>query len=142
MSPVERPVGAPRIGPIESVVQRVIESGLTPAANIVATLAHHRDLSDRLAGVYQYLVFGGTTPRRDRELVILRAGWICRSEYEFGQHTLYGREAGLTDAEIAALTRPVHEYPWSPADAGLLTMADELMTTWTLTDDTWAAVAS
>ena len=28
-----------------------------------------------------------TLPRREREILMLRIGWLCRSEYEFGQHT-------------------------------------------------------
>ena len=39
-------------------------------------------------------------PDRERELVILRAGWQCNSEYEWAQHNRIGLEAGLSAEEI------------------------------------------
>lgn len=131
-----------RVVPDPRVVTRVLETGLTAAANVVGTLARHRELSDRLAALYQYLVFDGTTPRREREIVILRAAWVCRSEYVFGQHTLYGADAGLTDEEVVGTTQPPFEHAWSTDDRTLLSLADELLSTWTITEPTWAGLAA
>jgi alkylhydroperoxidase family enzyme len=108
--------------------------------NIFATLAHHPKLLKR------WLVFGGhvmvasTLPPRDRELLILRTGWRCQAEYEFGQHAVIGREAGLTDDEIVAVTRGPDDPAWSDDDALLLTAADELVDDHRLSDATWAAL--
>ena len=44
-------------------------------------------------------------------------GWNCRSVYEFGQPTVIGRAAGLTDAEIAALTSVRAAGPWTDSEA-------------------------
>ena len=67
--------------------------------------------------------------------MILRTGWNCGAQYEFGQHTLFGREAGITEAEIVALTRP-HDIPVAQDDRLLLEMADELYTDFCVTDAT------
>lgn len=62
--------------------------------NIFTTLAHHPKLLKR------WMVFGGhvlgknTLTARDRELLILRAGWRCGCAYEFGQHTVIGHRSG------------------------------------------------
>ena len=63
-------------------------------------------------------------PERERELVILRVGWNAQAKYEFGQHTVIGLEAGVTDEEIKAVTRPIPMGDWSADDAALLQMCD------------------
>ena len=40
-------------------------------------------------------------PAREREIVILRIGYLCKSGYEWTQHVAIGRREGLTDDEIA-----------------------------------------
>ena len=83
-----------------------------------------------------------STSRRQRGLVILRTGWNCGSQYLFGQHTLLGRDIGITEAEIVALTRPLTTFPWAGDDRVLLQMADELYTDCSVTDPTWAELAA
>ena len=108
--------------------------------NIFTTLAHHPKLLKR------WLVFGGhvlsksTLPARERELVILRVGWRCGSEYEFGQHTLIGRGAGLTDDEILRLTTD-DPAGWSDRDATLIAAVDELVADHRIADATWEALS-
>lgn len=115
----------------------LIEAG--QPLNIFTTLAHHPKLLKR------WLVFGGhvlgksTLPDRERELVILRTGWRCGSEYEFGQHTVIGAFAGLTDDEVRRLAAEGTDG-WSEDDAVLVTAVDELVADHTLSDETWAAL--
>lgn len=112
--------------------------------NIFTTLAHHPDLLRR------WLTFGGhvlvqsTLPPRPRELAILRVGWRCGSAYEFGQHTVLGRSVGLTDDEIqrVATAEPLTGGRWSDEDAEILRAADELVSDFVLSDETWAALAA
>jgi 4-carboxymuconolactone decarboxylase len=75
-------------------------------------------------------------------LVILRMGWNCQSEYEFGQHTLMGRDAGLSDEEIYAVTRPLSTFPWAAADRCLLQMVDDLYANDMVSDETWAELSA
>lgn len=109
--------------------------------NIFTTLAHHPKALKR------WLVFGGhvlaksTLPERERELLILRVGWRCGSEYEFGQHTVIGRRAGLTDDEIARLATDGLDG-WSADDAVLVQAADELVADHAIGDDTWARLSA
>ena len=81
-----------------------------------------------------------TLPDRERELVILRTGWRCRAEYEFGQHTVIGQRVGVTDDEITALTGELDDHGWSDADRVLLTAADELHDDQCISDATWDAL--
>ena len=69
--------------------------------NIFRTLAAHPKLLKRWLVFGTHVLYKSTLPARERELVILRTGWLCRSEYEWGQHVIIAQGRGLTDEEIA-----------------------------------------
>src|SRR5690606_20136581 len=79
---------------------------LVPAGslNIFRTLARHPKLLKRWLVFGNHVLAKSTLPERERELAILRVGWRCGAEYEFGQHTVIARRCGITDDEIVALT--------------------------------------
>jgi 4-carboxymuconolactone decarboxylase len=109
--------------------------GLTgPASNIFATLVRNPGLMRR------WLPFGGKLlagklPPRDREILILRTGVNCRTEYEFGQHVVIARSVGVTDDDVRALVKGTGPDPL------LIAAADELHRDSVLSDQTWAALA-
>ena len=76
-----------------------------PVLNILATLAHHPKLLKRWMVFGNHVLSKSSLPARERELVILRIGWLCRSEYEWGQHVAIARRVGVTDEEIDRVTR-------------------------------------
>jgi alkylhydroperoxidase family enzyme len=139
----------PRILPIEvseftdelrEVVPR--RAGGGRPLNVFTTIAHHPKLLKR------WLVFGGhilgksTLSPRARELLILRTGWLCRSEYEWGQHAAIGRMVGLTEDEIRRTTQGPDAAGWDPFEAMLLRAADELHEDAMITEGTWAALTA
>jgi len=83
-----------------------------------------------------------TIDPRARELLILRVGWLCQAEYEWGQHVIFGRKAGLTDTEIARIKRGPQAPGWTPFDAALLQAADDLHHDACISDATWAALST
>jgi alkylhydroperoxidase family enzyme len=108
--------------------------------NIFATLAHHPRLLNRFNVLGGLFLARGVLPARERELVILRTGWRTRCEYEFGQHVLIGRRAGLSDDEIRRVT--ADDADWAPGDALLIRLADEIHETRDVTDDLWEALSA
>jgi hypothetical protein len=63
---------------------------------------------------------------RWRELLILRTGWLCKSGYEFAQHSRLAARAGMTRDEIERIkVSPVSAH-WSHQERTLLASADEL----------------
>lgn len=133
----------PRIPPLPPSERDPDSAALIDAVgdlNIFATMANHPKLFKR------WMVFGGhilaknTLPPRERELVILRVGWRCGSEYEFGQHTIIGRRDGLTDDEIRRLAMEGVDG-WTVDDAALVDAVDELVADHYLGDDTWGRLA-
>jgi len=134
----------PRIEPVRdpdpATAEVLAKTGLRDGRplNVFATLARHPRLLKRFNVLGGLFLTRGLLPARERELVILRAAWRARSEYEFGQHTLLGRRAGLSEAEIAALAGGSAD--WSERDAILLAVADELDGGAVLRDETWEAL--
>ena len=110
--------------------------------NIFAVLARHPKLLKRFNLLGGFLLNKGLLPARERELVILRIGWNAKAVYEFGQHTIIGRQVGVTDEEISALTRARDSHPWSTGDAALIAMSDELSDDDCVSDATWELLAT
>lgn len=134
------PLHGCRIDPLPVAVPA--ESADVPArpVHILGTLAHSPDVMHHVTACGGALLEDALISPRDREIVILRVGWRCRSVYEFGQHTLFGRAAGLTDDEIARLAGGPGS--WSPPDAALVAMADELCESNDVTEATWIELAA
>jgi 4-carboxymuconolactone decarboxylase len=110
--------------------------------NIFATLARYPKLLKRWLVFGNHVLAKSTLPARERELLILRTGWLCRAPYEWGQHVAIGRASGVTDEEIKRLTEGPDAPGWSDLDAALVRAADELHELSTLTDATYGALAA
>lgn len=136
----------PRITPLEESewdqeIQPLMQSmkafGGGRVYNIFSTVAHHPKL------LKKWLVFGthvlnkSTLPARERELVILRVGWLCRAEYEWAQHVLIGKQCGVSDEEIQRITKGPEAAGWNDLDNLLLRATDELHSNQCITDATW-----
>ncbi len=78
-------------------------------------------------------------PAREREIVILRTGFLCKSGYEWTQHVGIGKREGLSDDEIARIKQGAGAG-WSAADAALIRASDELHSDQFITDATWKAL--
>ena len=136
-----RPV-SPRLEPIPAVAAKAREAMKDQpinAVNVTATMAHNRTMAKAIGKFADTVLFEGELPRRQVELAVLRMGWNCQSVYEFGQHTLFGRHAGLSDSEIYLTTRPVADGSWSDPDRVVLQIVDDLYADDCVSDATWAA---
>jgi alkylhydroperoxidase family enzyme len=106
-------------------------------------VVRHPDLLEKWSAFAGH-VLGPTstlTPR-DREILILRIGWLNRSEYEFGQHVLFARRAGLTDEEIERTREGAGAPGWSAHEALLCRAADDLHGAGKVSEETWRGLAA
>jgi alkylhydroperoxidase family enzyme len=133
------PGDASEIGRINAAIGRAIgvAAGGRPP-NVFTTLARHRRLFRRWLRFASALMPGGTLPRAESELVILRVAHNCGSEYEWGHHERLGRAAGLSAAEIEAVRGGAEADGWSRRQGLLLRAVDELHGERTIGDSLWA----
>lgn len=122
-------------------IAEIFSRGLTgpdgEPLNIFGVLAHHPAMLKRWLVFATHVLSKNTLNARDREILILRTGWNCRSRYEWGQHVLIGRECGLSDQEIERIkTGPLHQS-WSTTERLLLEATDELHSSQALSSSTW-----
>ena len=78
---------------------------------------------------------------REREILILRTGWLCRSGYEWVQHTRIGLQSGLSQEEIDRIKLGPDAPAWSAADAALMRVADDLVRDFFVSDATWTGLS-
>lgn len=137
-----------RIDPLtqsdDPIGQKIIDAaaGLQPAppANLFGTLAHQPNLGRRALRLGTVFLFEGTLDARVREIAILRTAWRTGAEYEWGQHTLIGRQVGLTDGEIRELMTPALVGGWSDLERAVVDAVDDLCAHDAIARDTWIAL--
>ena len=105
--------------------------------NIFGVLGNHPDMLRRWLVFATHVLSKNTLTARDRELLILRTGWNCRSRYEWGQHVEIALRCDISATEIKAVKKGASASTWSPIDKLLLTAADELHNEYAVSDATW-----
>lgn len=150
-------LSAPRIAPVEleqldaeqsealaafSGVARDVTKSEGTILNIFRTLVHAPK------ALKAFLPWGGyilsrqnSLSERDRELVILRVGYNCRSGYEFTQHTRIGLDAGLSEAEVEAIKTGPDDPSWNAQDRAMLRAVDDLTRDFHVSDSGWSALS-
>lgn len=106
---------------------------------VYATVANHPDVALPWLRFGTALLYHGTIPGRDREILILRAARNAAAAYQWGQHVTFARKEGLSDGEIEAIGAPGDPI-MSVWDTALCRGADELADTARLTEETWLAL--
>lgn len=107
------------------------------AGNVLGTLVRHPDLTRAYLHFNAHLLRTSTLSDRVREVALLRAVHVRRSDYLWEHHIPLARRAGLTDAEIAAIAQG---DPADALDRLLVRTVDELDATNTVGDATWSAL--
>jgi 4-carboxymuconolactone decarboxylase len=87
------------------------------------------------------VIFKGQVPPRDRELAVLRIGWLSRAPYEWGEHVDIGKRNGVTAEEVERVIQGSSAPGWSEHDAAILRAVEELMADHMVSDATWATLA-
>jgi alkylhydroperoxidase family enzyme len=110
-----------------------------PDYNLYKTLVHHVELYNRWTPLGRTLLNASTLPARDREIIMLRMGWLCQAEYEWAQHARIATadNIGMTDEEVRNIAVGVDAGNWSDWEKTLITMVDELRYETMISDSTW-----
>jgi len=108
--------------------------------NIHFTMLRHPQLWEKISALSIQLSAHGTIAPRERELVILRTGWLCRAPFEWGEHVKFGLQLGLTTEEIERVKLGSAEAGWNASDRALLRAVEELHSDAMISDATWEAL--
>lgn len=135
----------PRIAPLEGEWHKTISEEYNifkrfsddQIINIFKTIARHPKLMKNWFPFFSYILNRSRLPKRDMEILILRIGWLCQSEYEWAQHTISAKQIGLTEEEIRRITKGADAEGWSMFEKTLIHAVDELYNNAFISDDTW-----
>jgi alkylhydroperoxidase family enzyme len=124
---------------LKFVLSRWNEGGVDARGmHTLGLLAHYPALAKAFLTLNKHVAADSTLTARERELLILRISWLRKSPYEFVQHVILGRRAGLTEEELQRIQAGPDAAGWSEEDADLLRVADELHGDASIAPDTWA----
>jgi alkylhydroperoxidase family enzyme len=142
-SPRIAPGSRREIGLVNAAIVRVLGAAIGGGEppRVFTTLARHRGLFRRWLWFAGALMPGGTLPRAEAELTILRVAHNTGSDYEWVQHERLAQRAGLSADEVARVREGAGATGWAPRQALLLRAADELHAERRIGDELWAALA-
>ena len=114
-------------------------SGLEPLA-LFRTLAVHPELAARMRPLGAAILGHGLVEPRLREVMIHRTCARCGAEYEWGVHAVaFGAPLGLTEEQLTSTVRGrADDQVWSDAERAVISLADELHDTASVSDGTFA----
>jgi alkylhydroperoxidase family enzyme len=99
---------------------------MSEVPELVITLLRHPDLYQRITELAVQLLGRGVLTPRDRELAVLRVGWLCQAPYEWGEHVRIAKQVGLTSEEIERVTQGSSAPGWTKHEAAVLRAVEEL----------------
>lgn len=114
------------------------ENGTIP--EVMRTMLVHPELF-RAQMAIGMVMANGAIPARERELAVLRCGWLCQAPYEWGEHVDIAQRFGRTAEEAARVTQGSSAAGWSEHDAAILRGVEELLADYALSDATWDTLA-
>ena len=110
-------------------------------ANVFRTFVRNPP-ADRLRGaVSRHILNAATIPELDRELLLMRIGVLCRSEYEWAAHSRLGRRLGMSDADVERIIAGPAAGA-NPYETALLRAADELYRDDRVSTESWDVLAA
>ncbi|MFT4047987.1 MAG: carboxymuconolactone decarboxylase family protein [Solimonas sp.] len=114
---------------------------LAGMSEIMRTMLRHTDLFARQTEIGIQLLGKGALAPRDRELAVLRIGWLCQAPYEWGEHVHVARSVGITRDEVERVTQGSAAPGWNAHEAAILRAVEELYGNAMISDATWATLA-
>jgi len=149
MHELEEDLASLRVAPLEEMSDELRELAIPPKGYGTpgeVTLAYrimlnHPDVVRNLRPIGEFFLRQTLLPIRDRELLILRLSWLCRSPYEWGEHVPIARANGVRPEEVEAITVGSTDPIWNRHDHALLRASEELREDSMISDLTWSILA-
>ena len=134
-----QPLSPPYPAPVAEDFARIMPPGHEPLILFRAVAHNPRVLRRMRRGS---LLDEGSITAAERELVILRTTARCGCEYEWGVHVaFFAPRVGLGEAQVEATVHGDADDPaWTPAQALLVRLCDQLHERFTLDDELYDAL--
>ena len=108
--------------------------------NAFATMLHAPELADVVHPFLDYTARRSTLADRHRKLLILRTAWVAQNAYLWADHASDAVSAGFTTADLRRIAAGPEADGWTPLEAALLGLVDQLYRDSSVTDATWTAL--
>jgi 4-carboxymuconolactone decarboxylase len=131
----------PRISPVpleKYLADNPDSSPQFASLHFTRTLANSPKLASAAIPFALHILGNSSLPPKDRELLILRIGWLCQAEYEWRHHKNVGLRVGLSLSDVMQTTRPPAGTGWNQT---LIRAADELHRNAKISDKSWEALS-
>lgn len=116
------------------------KSGLS-GLNINKMMAHAENTVRHFMRMGNSLLTQANLNPRLRELSILRVAALCRSQYEWYQHEILGRQAGIPEEQIAAVREGIDSPVFNELEKAVLQYTDEITLKVKSADETFHVLA-
>jgi len=108
---------------------------------MLLTAMCNRELFELLVNVSVQLLKNSSFELRDRQLVILRVGWLQQIPYIWGEHVIVSKRVGLSSEDIEQVTVGSSSSYWTDHERALLQAVEELIDNAMISDPTWELLA-
>lgn len=109
--------------------------------NVFRVLLHSPKVAKAVGDLLLAQLFGQNFNSRQRELIIMRTGWVTGSDYEWTQHWKVARETfGVSEAELLGLRDWRAADCFSDADRAVLAAVDDVIESGLVSAESWAEI--
>lgn len=108
--------------------------------SVFRVLLHHPRLAKAMHDLLAVLLFDARLDQRLRELVIMRIGWVTRSNYEWTQHWRVARGLQVPEDDLVAVRDWLRSDRFGPVERAVLQATDETLDTGTVSAHTWQSL--
>jgi alkylhydroperoxidase family enzyme len=109
--------------------------------NVFRLLLHSPKVAKAVGDLLLAQLFGPNFNSRQRELIIMRTGWVTGCDYEWTQHWRVARETfGVSEEELLALRDWRSADCFSPSDRAVLSAVDDSLESGVISAGSWAAI--
>ena len=141
------PLSSPRIDRVEKPYTAAEAAILSPrerngeVLGVWSTCANAPRLCNAWLEFTDYLLRESSLPIRDRELLILRIGYLNQGAYEWAAHRGLALSVGISEDELKDITIGSSADSWSEWDSALLRAAEELHEAALVSEETWTTLS-
>ena len=104
---------------------------------VLQTFAHHPALANAFSTFNVYLLSANTLPVKQRQMAIMRTGWLCRGTYIWSSHLGTSQLCGLSPDMYGPIQRGADDPYFSDFERIVIRATDELVQDRKVGDANW-----